>query len=258
MIKRIISAAILIPLVVWLILFANPLYFSVFTMVTSIIAYLEWVTLNPKTGNGLKILYSLLSALFVFIFIFHKNLILYTIFFVFITHMIINLSALSKDRLLDTYYLFGGIFYVSLYVFLILIMRLPQGRILLMLLFVSIWSGDTFAYFCGRAIGKTRLAPRISPKKTTEGAICGVIFGVLFAALFGYLFKIPTAQALLIGLVANITGILGDLAESAIKRAFNKKDSSNLIPGHGGVLDRLDSVAFAGFFVYIVVLWKIL
>ena len=138
------------------------------------------------------------------------------------------------------------------------LMGFDNGRWFLLLLFVSIWAGDSVAYFCGRSLGRNKLAPTISPKKTVEGALCGVVGGVLAGLLFGFAFSVDLYDALLISVVSNITGILGDLAESVVKRFFSRKDSSNLIPGHGGILDRLDSFAFAVFFSYLVIQCKTL
>ncbi len=117
------------------------------------------------------------------------------------------------------------------------------------------WAGDTGAYFAGRALGKNKLAPTISPKKTIEGAVGGLIAAVLVGFLVrGWL--MPTASATVavaMGLLAGGLGVVGDLAESLLKRSCDVKDSSNLIPGHGGVLDRFDGVMFAAPAIYIYV-----
>jgi phosphatidate cytidylyltransferase len=115
------------------------------------------------------------------------------------------------------------------------------------------WVGDTAAYYVGRATGKRKLAPRVSPGKSWEGAIASVIGSMLF----GYFFMprvLPAVDAwkfLLMAGVANIAGQLGDLSESAMKRGAGMKDSSNLLPGHGGWLDRVDSSLFAMPVVYV-------
>jgi phosphatidate cytidylyltransferase len=108
------------------------------------------------------------------------------------------------------------------------------------------WLGDTFAYFTGRRFGKTPLAPALSPKKTWEGSIGGFLGAVLTAlgcsALFGLPLTVPMVIAF--GALAGILGPIGDLAESYIKRQLGIKDASSLLPGHGGMLDRIDSVLF--------------
>ena len=123
------------------------------------------------------------------------------------------------------------------------------------------FASDTTAFFIGRAVGRFPLAPRISPGKTWEGAIAG-IFGAIIISLF---FTLPTTlglpigylSAILLGILVSIFGQLGDLVESLLKRNIGVKESSDLIPGHGGFLDRMDSVVFAGIVVYYYVIWVI-
>ncbi len=120
------------------------------------------------------------------------------------------------------------------------------GRNLLLFLFLTIWAGDMFAYLIGRPLGRTPFFPRISPRKTVEGAVAGFVGSLLVAWGFRQVFW-KTADLktviLLAGLVA-LTGQIGDLVESAMKRGANLKDSGALLPGHGGILDRIDSLLF--------------
>jgi phosphatidate cytidylyltransferase len=112
---------------------------------------------------------------------------------------------------------------------------------------------DSAQYYSGRTFGRHPLAPAISPKKTIEGAVGGAIFGTLFVAIVGaYLFGLAPATAVPLGLAAVALGIVGDLFESRLKRAAGVKDSSSLIPGHGGALDRIDALLFAvpAFYLY--------
>ncbi len=113
---------------------------------------------------------------------------------------------------------------------------------------------DTGAYFAGRAWGRHLLAPGISPGKTKEGAIAGLISAVLAVIFFDFVFKLPLSlwQAALLGGLVGVFAQLGDLAESKLKRITGVKDSGRLIPGHGGLLDRLDSLVFSGPVVYYV------
>jgi len=125
---------------------------------------------------------------------------------------------------------------------------LPSGLFIVVLL-VSIWVGDSAAYFVGKAIGKHKVAERISPGKTWEGSIACFVFtiGVWVAApLVLYIFSLlPLHHAIAIGAIIGIAGQFGDFGKSLLKREVGVKDSSNLIPGHGGVLDRLDSIIFS-------------
>jgi phosphatidate cytidylyltransferase len=116
-----------------------------------------------------------------------------------------------------------------------------------LLLIATVVLSDTAQYYSGRTFGRRPLAPTISPKKTIEGAIGGLIFGTLFMAIVGptVLPTLPPASMAVLGLAIVVLGICGDLFESRLKRAANIKDSSTLIPGHGGVLDRIDALLFA-------------
>jgi len=118
----------------------------------------------------------------------------------------------------------------------------PQGPRLLLFALVITWAADTFAYFVGRAIGKHPLAPRISPKKTWEGSIGGMIGSVLVAYAFSFFLKIPLPHLFAMAVLGNIAGQMGDLLESACKRSAGVKDSGGLLPGHGGILDRIDAL----------------
>ena len=113
--------------------------------------------------------------------------------------------------------------------------------------FVIIWTTDTLAYFTGRFLGRRPLEPRISPKKTVEGALGGLVGAMVAAVIGGPLLGLPRAWGWLAaaGLLVGLTGQLGDLYESALKRYCGVKDSGTLLPGHGGVLDRFDSAFFA-------------
>lgn len=127
-------------------------------------------------------------------------------------------------------------------------------RIAVLLLVVVIVVSDSAQYYTGRAFGRRPLAPTISPKKTVEGAIGGVLFGTLAMTIGGhYIFASPIWILALLGAAISVLGIVGDLFESLLKRSAGIKDSSNLIPGHGGVLDRIDSWLFAAPVYYIFV-----
>jgi phosphatidate cytidylyltransferase len=132
--------------------------------------------------------------------------------------------------------------------------REANGREALFLLMVAVMVSDTAQYYSGRAFGRTPLAPRISPKKTVEGAVGGFIFGGLFFAVAGdwWLPQIPIVLRTALGVTVVALGIVGDLFESMLKRSAGVKDSSTLIPGHGGILDRIDALLFAAPVYYVV------
>jgi phosphatidate cytidylyltransferase len=120
-----------------------------------------------------------------------------------------------------------------------------EGPWLLLFALVITWAGDSVAYFMGRAIGKTPLAPHLSPKKTWEGSVASFAGSLLVAALFVRWLNAPTPHLLAMAGVGNLAGQIGDLLESAYKRSAGVKDSGGLLPGHGGVLDRIDALILA-------------
>lgn len=134
---------------------------------------------------------------------------------------------------------------------------LPSGFWWLALGLLVTWANDAAAYFVGVTLGRHKLWPRISPKKTWEGTLGGWFFGALFGGLCVYLFPLPIPiwQGVLIGAVGSMLGLLGDLAISVLKRQVGVKDAGKLFPGHGGMLDRLDSALFVLPFVYQVAFW---
>lgn len=149
----------------------------------------------------------------------------------------------------------AGILYVGwLLSYLVALRGLDDGRNWMYFALFTTFGSDTAAYFVGRALGKHRLAPSISPGKTWEGTIGGIIGAIVISLLFTLHTPLELNlnywQAILLGLLVSIFGQLGDLVESLFKRNMGVKDSGNLIPGHGGVLDRMDSIVFVGVVVY--------
>jgi phosphatidate cytidylyltransferase len=150
---------------------------------------------------------------------------------------------------------------------LCLIRNMPKGWFFILLLFVLVWSGDIFAYYIGKNFGKNKLAPRISPGKSVEGAIASIVGSILVGILLCYIGPNLEAQLraadlvrdnwpnplsvpplwvpIVMGVLVNISAQVGDLAESMIKRGAGVKDSGNILPGHGGILDRIDALLFA-------------
>jgi len=142
--------------------------------------------------------------------------------------------------------------YIGVPIGALVAMRIAHGPAIVFLLMLTVMISDTAQYYTGRALGRHPLAPAISPKKTIEGAIGGFVFGALTLAIVGrwWLPSVQVGARVLLGLAIAALGIAGDLFESLLKRAAGVKDSSSLIPGHGGVLDRIDALLFAGVAVY--------
>lgn len=139
---------------------------------------------------------------------------------------------------------------------LVLLRDLEHGRYIYLLAFIIPWVTDTFAYFCGRAFGKHKLIPDVSPKKTVEGSVGGTVCAVLVTLLYGLLIGAVTESKpnylplALVTLIVSLVSQCGDLIMSLVKRKFGIKDYGKLFPGHGGVLDRFDSVICVSPFIY--------
>lgn len=121
----------------------------------------------------------------------------------------------------------------------------PEGHLLLFFALVVVWVSDTTAYFVGRAIGRHSLIPRLSPKKTWEGTVASIVGALLVGAVFARWLSIPLPYLLGMATAGNLADQMGDLLESAYKRSAGVKDSGTLLPGHGGVLDRIDGLILA-------------
>jgi len=145
----------------------------------------------------------------------------------------------------------GLLFIIVPWTCLILLRNMPTGRLLLITLFACTWSCDIFAFLVGSKWGRTRLCEKVSPHKTWEGFVGGVLGSILMISLIVYYTEQPPLPLLLIGFICAFAGQLGDLAESLIKREVGVKDAGSLIPGHGGVLDRFDSILINGLLTYL-------
>lgn len=161
----------------------------------------------------------------------------------------------SKYTLADiSVTLFGIAYVVFLFSFITLTRNLENGYLYIWLIFIGAWATDIFAYFTGVTIGKTKILPKVSPKKSIEGSIGGVVGCMAAMLLFGLYFEsvlgVPLYHFAILGGICGVVSQIGDWAASAVKRAVNIKDYGNIMPGHGGVLDRLDSILFVAPAVY--------
>lgn len=158
----------------------------------------------------------------------------------------------------------AGIFYIGWFgAYFISLRSLPEGKWWILVVLPAVWFADGGAYFIGKRFGKHLLCPRLSPKKTWEGYFGGIVVGVLLTALFAALWRVGAGpdsavtvwRGALVGLVMGVFPTLGDLGESMIKRQVGVKDSGNLLPGHGGAFDRVDSWLWAVVLGYYMVWW---
>ncbi len=156
----------------------------------------------------------------------------------------------------------AGILYIGwLFSFMVALRDQPDGRNWVFLALFGTFASDSAAFLIGSTLGKHHLAPTISPRKTWEGTCAGILAAIIVSLLFllptPFQLNIPYWQAIIIGLLISVFGQLGDLVESLFKRNMGVKDSGRLIPGHGGALDRMDSIVFAGVVVYYYLIWVI-
>jgi phosphatidate cytidylyltransferase len=173
----------------------------------------------------------------------------------------VTLFSETTEALPDWLWAVGGVLYLGwLGSHLVLLRDLGDGRDWVYLAVFSTFACDTAAYFVGRAIGRHHLAPAISPGKTVEGAVGGLVCGAAAVILLNYFLGLRLEAALIIplALLLPLAAQIGDLAESKLKRSMEIKDASPLLPGHGGLMDRLDSVLLTTIVVYYYVRWVVL
>jgi phosphatidate cytidylyltransferase len=242
--KRVLTAIIAIPVVLAITLYAPDWTFALAVGLVAALAAEEFLSLGAARGIGRPGKWFLVPvALVGASFIGGAEWVLSSLAVSAIALLTVTTFAGPVETALGRAGMgLGAIAYCGLTLgFLIL---LP--RELVLLLFGIIWVGDSAAYYAGSAFGKHPLAPKISPKKTVEGGIAGLVASMLAGAIGGVWFLgEPWLSITLIAGATAIMGQLGDLAESALKRSAAVKDSSSILPGHGGILDRLDSLFFA-------------
>ena len=180
-----------------------------------------------------------------------------SLFFIGLFIFYLVLAHFSQNRLSQLFselaFTLSGVFYISfLFSFWPKIRELDQGLYWIFLVFLIPWLSDTIAYFVGKNFGRQKLSPLVSPHKTVEGAIGGIAGATLGIFLYKWFIfsELSFVACLFLGIGGAVMSQLGDLYESLIKRALHVKDSGVVIPGHGGILDRFDSVLFCGPFIY--------
>lgn len=267
--KRVITALLGIPLLVSMIWFGEP-WFTILVALWGLLAVFEIYQMVAASKVSPLTCFGLIWTL---LFIISPHFDDATLTSLLLTSaVVLSLIWLLLRRQKDGAFIgwawtIGGILYIGwLLSHFVTLRGLDDGRNWVFLALFATFASDTAAFFIGRALGKHPLAPSISPGKTREGAIAGV-FGAIIVSLFFSLPRFFTLtnplylpdfsywQAILLGLLISVFGQLGDLVESLLKRNMRVKESGKLIPGHGGVLDRLDSVVFAGIVVYYYVFW---
>ncbi|MDZ7847723.1 MAG: phosphatidate cytidylyltransferase [Owenweeksia sp.] len=236
--------------------FSGPMPQVALACILAILAVLEWTRFGSQRIHWLSkllIMFAIFISIYTFSGLFEVDFLITEIcrgLLAFAIGGILITQALRDDATVKG--LFQSCFaliYIGVPMILLPMMAHYQGENhpwMLASVFILIWCNDTFAYFFGSAIGRHKLFPRISPNKTWEGFVGGIV-GTLAAAIIfhHYLPYMPLLGWLGLALVVLVFGTLGDLFESAIKRSYNIKDSGSFMPGHGGILDRIDSLLFA-------------
>ena len=253
MVERIISALIGAPLFLGLIYMGGP-YTAIMVVVLTLLSLREFLQIGEKMG--VRVWYKLTTIVSVVwlicLLIGGQEWMLSILVF----WLLIGLGRLAltfpKTSLSDVNFNLLAVFYaVVLLSHLYLLRQLSSGINLTFLTICLVWATDTGAYFIGRQFGKHLLAPQVSPKKTVEGSLGGILFSMVVAMVFWRIFGGATwLRYIFVGVIIGISAQIGDLFESALKRSAGVKDSGKLIPGHGGILDRFDSLIFALPLVY--------
>jgi len=258
--KRLLSAGVLVPIVLLLIFFSSPLVFRCLIAVIGFLAALEHASITlskdrlarrlvigllggavacavgffPVFPPGPLVVLGALPILVFFLFMFGSA-----------DHRVLSKRAAFASA--------GALYTGGLVGFIALVFGLPSGPFWVVTLLAGTFLGDTMAYVFGKSFGRHKLAPRLSPGKTWEGSLGGLVGATLSLGVCRFIFfpDNPLWPFLLLALPLSLLCQIGDLAESLLKRSFEVKDSGNLIPGHGGLLDRIDALMFSAPLIYL-------
>lgn len=257
--QRVLVSVIAIPLIL-LIVYLGKIYFTIFVSAIIFLTLYEFYKLSEQKGARPDYFFGFAYALFVIIIFYTKQFdyFLPLTFLLIAFSSIFNLTRTENNAFLNFGVTVSGAILLSLFYSTLIGIRekfvedYSKGGFIIMTVLAAIWICDSAAYFGGTAYGKHRLFERISPKKSVEGAIFGFVFAMLTFVIgkMTIISFLNWNDVIYMGLVVGVIGQIGDLVESMFKRDVGVKDSSNLIPGHGGILDRFDSLLFVSPFIY--------
>lgn len=251
--KRIITALILIPLFLFALFFMNPAEFCIFTGLVVLAAAWEWTKLMGLKNLVPRFLYLTFLLAIAYVMLFFPVpiiLMLASVWWLVALGLIIAFpkgkTFFSKAILLRG--VMGLFVLIPCWASINYIRNLGNGEFTLLFLFLLVWGADTAAYFVGKKWGKTKLASKVSPGKSIQGFIgalvCGLVLAVI-ASIAGHIPSFMWPWVIGVSLVTVVFSVVGDLFESVIKRIAGVKDSGKMLPGHGGLLDRIDSLTAA-------------
>jgi len=254
---RVISSLVAIP-IVFVAVFVGGIWFALGAMAFGLIAGWEFTQMMKTGGYHPAPLVTLVLVVLLVIDSYYTS--------VRLTALVISVAVLgslvwqlfqhSSRPTADWALAIAGGFYIGWgMAHLVALRELADGLYWIGLALLCTWAADSFAYFTGRAIGKNKLWPRHSPKKTWEGLFGGIAGSIVVAILLALISPLNLLTAIIVGAVIPVAGLFGDLSISLMKRDVGVKDSSNLFPGHGGFLDRVDSLLFVSVVVYYFAVW---
>lgn len=249
--KRWLTGVIAVPILFGIIAFGGEILFSILIVLASLMGMQEYNRMSFRQGFTLEKTETLIIALFILLSAFFGNLRLLLTCLTFSVMVALMLNLLRARRtgidIAPAGRVVLGILYIPLLMaHFILIRQTPSGVLWVFFILVLAFSGDIAAFYVGRKFGKRKLLAEVSPGKTVEGTLGLIAGSIAGCLLFRFFFfpAVPVVHVVLLGLVGSIAGQLGDLCESALKRGAGVKDSGMLLPGHGGILDRLDCLMF--------------
>ncbi|NDI33356.1 phosphatidate cytidylyltransferase [Chengkuizengella sediminis] len=250
MIQRIVTGALALVLFM-VFLFLGHIWFAMFMLLLSLIGYFEYVRITQnKVGQFSSVLgfvfviYLVLPWSEMGVSLFESLSLESVIWGMLLLYFLTSVMSKNKQDIKKISLLFLGAIYIGFgFHYMALTLFIENGLFWALFIFISIWLTDAGAYFSGLAFGKHPLWPSISPKKTIEGSIGGILITLLAAIIFSFFNPdlLELQQAITLAIIISIFSQLGDLIQSAYKRVYDVKDSGNILPGHGGILDRCDS-----------------
>jgi len=258
--KRPIVAAILLPPLLAYIYFLPPFpYFLTLLLVVSVFAMREFFVMY-KVPQTLYIPGIIIGSILFYITCRYPDFFLVGSFISLFLILLIRLFAIRmpSGSMSEIGPLVVGLFYITGPLCFQFLIADAFGVKYVFLLYTAVWFADSMAYYIGTYLGRKKLYPSISPKKTFEGAFGSLLGGAIGAVFIKGIFNIDSltmTSAIVIGIILGMTAIIGDLIESMFKRDAGVKDSSNLIPGHGGILDKIDGFLIAGPILYLILRW---